>query len=146
MNINKILSEALKIVFNEKKKIGSNYGEDEKFIYWMPDGYRIFKIPQKDFLIDLKKALPNKMPLNNPNKFLNDIESEVAIKTNEIKAIDKGQVIKIKGEKSHAWINIKYLKEFNSDCTFKIINQKSPLFVYENEEIVGVILPVYVRD
>lgn len=146
MKIKKILSEVLNIVSNEKKKIKSNYGEDKDFIYWIPDGYRMYKIPQKDFLIDLRKALPDKTPLNDPQKFFNDSACELGIKTNEIKAIDKEQVVKIKGEKSHAWVNIKYLKEFESDCTFKIIDRKSPVFVYEYDKIVGLVLPVKIKE
>lgn len=146
MKIKKILSEVLNIVSNEKKKIKSNYGEDKDFVYWIPDGIRMYKIPQKDFLIDLQKALPNKTPINDPHKFFNYGECELAIKTDEIKAIDKEQVVKIKSEKSHAWVNIKYLKEFESDCTFKISNSKNPVFVYEYDELVGLVLPVKIKE
>lgn len=146
MKVIKILTDILKIVGNEKKTLSCAYGIDEDYVYYVPDGYRAYKIPKKDFLIDLEKALPNKTPLNDPRKLFDDSKAEPAVKTNEIRAIDKGNVVKIKGENAHAWINVNYLKEFEVDCTFKVISSIAPVFVYEWEKLVGIILPVRIKE
>lgn len=141
MRITKIMTDLLKAV--DKKKVQTyNYGADDDYIYILPDGYRGYRIPKELFLIDLEKALPNKTPLYDPSKIFDDSNTESAVKTNEIRAIDKGHVVKIKGETTHVWLNVEYLKEFETNCTFKVIKPTSPVYVYEYEELVGVVLPV----
>lgn len=145
MNVIKIMTDLLKAA--GKDKTGRcNYGVDEEYIYFLPDGYRGYRIPKLLFLVDLEKALPNKKPLNNPIKFFDDKLAELAEKTNEIRVIGKDNVVKIKGETSHAWLNVNYLKEFESDCTFKVVSPKSPVYVYEGEKIVGIVFPVVVTE
>lgn len=145
MNVIKIMTDLLKAVGKDKTAT-CNYGVDEEYIYFLPDGYRGYRIPKLLFLIDLEKALPNKTPLNNPSKFFDDKLAELAVKTNEIRVIGKDNVVKIKGETSHAWLNVNYLKEFGPDCTFKVVSPKSPVYVYEWEKLVGIVLPVRVAE
>ena len=146
MKLVKIFTEILKM--KEKDKFSANYGIQDGFIYYMPDGHRIFKSPENVFLIDLKKALPAKVPINNPNKFFNIDNSELAFKTTEIKVIENGkiQVIKIANDKSYAWVNVKYLEYFEGDISFKISNSKTPVLVYEYDELVGLVLPVFIPE
>lgn len=149
MKLNKIFTNILKTAANGKKVVNANYGIEDGYIYYIPDGHRMFRIPENDFLIDLKKAFPKKIPLTNAKKFFESRrDKEEAIKTNELKTINSGKntLVKIQSKNNHAWINIDYLKEFNSDCTFKIVNNISPVFIYEYEECVGLILPVKVVE
>lgn len=147
MKINKIMTDLLKLV--DKKKITScAYGIQDDYIYFTPDGHRLFKIYDKLFLIDLSKALSDKTPLNNPKRMFNVDKTEEAYKTNELKVIDgsKGTLVKIESENSHAWINTDYLKDFDSECTFRISNHREPVFIYELGEVVGLILPVVAKE
>lgn len=146
MKINKLMADILKIVGNAKKSLAFNYGTDSEYVYFTPDGYRVYKIPQKDFLIDLGKAFPDRTPLSNPKKMLDDSNTEPAVKTNEIRVIGKGNVVKIKSENTHAWVNVDYLKEFEPECTFRVIKPNAPVFVYEYEELVAIVLPVRVAE
>lgn len=146
MKLNKIMTNVLKISADEKKSKVFIYGIDKGYVYFSPDGLRMYKIAEKDFLIDLGKAFPHKTPINDPKKMMNDSDAEPAVKTNEVKLYEKFTVIKIKSEKSQAWVNVDYLKDFDTDCTFKIMDEKSPVFVYEYEELVGLILPVKIEE
>ena len=77
---------------------------------------------------------------------------EALDKSNEIRKVNTGfskkeiSVVKITNDNTYAWINETYLKEFEVDCTFKISSPKSPVFVYEEDELVGLILPVHVKE
>ena len=152
MKVTKILTDLLKKV--EKGDLSrAFYGVDKEYTFYSPDGYRGFKIPSKRFLVDLEKALPNKAPIMDFKKFLKDDESRPAYKTNEIRKIKRTEyskkeinVVKIVNENTYAWIQESYLKEFEVDCTFKISSPKSPVFIYEEDELVGLILPVFVRE
>lgn len=120
------------------------YGMDKDHVYITQDRCVAFKIPADKFLIDLSKALPKKIPIADfDKKFFYDRDSEDAVKTNEIRNISGGHVVKIANNKTFAWVNEKYLKDFDKDCMFKIVAPKSPVFVYEEDEIVGLIMPVH---
>lgn len=147
MKVTKIMTDLLKLV-EKKKTIYCNYAMDENYIYFAPDGYRIFKIYKPLFLIDLKKALPDKRPRESLTYFFKADNLEEGNKTGEMRVIDgrKKTIIKIKSEHSHAWINEKYLKEFEADCSFKIGTPKQPVFIYEHNEVVGIVLPVRMEE
>lgn len=147
MKVTKIMTDLLKLVEKEKTT-ACNYGVDENYIYFAPDGYRIFKICKPLFLIDLKKALPDKRPLENPSYFFKADNLEDGKTTGEMRVADdrKGTIIKIESEHSHAWVNEKYLKEFDPDCSFKIGKPRQPVLIYENDEVVGIVCPVNVKE
>lgn len=145
MDVTKIMTDLLKLVKKEKT-VKCNYSIDDDYVYYTPDGYRMYRIPKNLWLIDMSKALPNKTPLIKPGKFFEIGDAEDAKKTGELKAIEKGTVVKLEGERSHVWINEAYLKEFDNGCTFKINEPKYPALVYESGELVGVILPVRVKE
>ena len=144
MNVNKIMTDILKDIKN-KKTVTHRYAVDDKYFYFNPDGNRAYKIPVEDFLIDYKKAWPNMEPMKGLINFFKDIDSVVAYKTNEIRRLEKFNVVKIANDKTYAWINENYLKEFDKDCFYHIAGPKAPVFIEELGEIVGLILPVKVE-
>lgn len=144
MKITKILTDLLKAV-EKNKTFEINYGYDDGYVYYLPDKYRAYRIRTDEFLVDIVKALPDKSPLM-ARKFFDDSTAEDAHKTNEIRVIDKRTVIKIVNDNTHAWINTDYLKEFESDCTFKITGPKAPVYIYEQDELVGLVLPVHIKE
>ena len=144
MKITKILTDLLKSV-EKKKVLEINYSYQGDYIAFLPDGHRAYRIHKNDFLIDLAKALPDKQPLSLTNVF-DDSHAQDAIKTNELREIDKKTVVKIAGYNVHAWVNTAYLKEFEDDCTFKVTGEKCPVYVYEQGELVGLVLPVDIKE
>lgn len=146
MKLTKIFTELLKL--RDKNETRLRYGIQDGFIYYTPDGNRMFKIPEKEFLIDLTKAFPSLVSLTNVKQLFDDKGTEPAIKTNEMKLTMDGKatVVKFVSEKSYAWVNVKYLDYFTEEVTYKIIGRNKPVFVYEYGNLVGIILPVNMRE
>lgn len=147
MKITKIMTDLLKLI-EKDKTVTINYGIDDDYVYLTPDGKRLHRIPKSSFLIDLSKALPNKAPLSNPRNFFRVDDIEDACKTDELKVIEgpKRTLVKLVSEKSYTWIDTNFLKEYEKDCTFKIGKPNQPVLVYESEELVGMVLPVRVKE
>lgn len=145
MNSTKIYTDLLKAV-EKDKTVYVNYGIDEENVYLFLDQYRIFKFKKANFLIDLEKALPNKTPIQNCNRFFDDESKAVAQRTKDLKQIDKATVVKIANESGCAWINEKFLKEFDKEATFKIGKPHEPVQVIEQGEVVGIVLPVNMNE
>lgn len=147
MKVTKILTDLLKAV-EKNKTLKIKYSYDGDYVCYTPDGNRMFRIYKDDFLIDITKALPETAPIMLRGIF-DDSHSEDAFKTNEIRVIDKKKtIIKIAGlsASNYAWINTDYLKEFDDNCTFRINGEKNPVFIYEQDELVGLIMPVIFND
>lgn len=143
MNILKIQTEVLKQI--HKKSNDFIYGCDDTHIYISPDKYKLFKIPKDKFYLDLNK-MGN--PINAVHKMFDVTGLVDAHKTSELKQCDKGLTcVKFTSEKDSLWVDTKLLKEFE-DCeiTFKMTGKKAPLFIYEHDEVVGLILPVNVKE
>lgn len=64
---------------------------------------------------------------------------------NEWKILQEGkkQLYKLIANEHFAWIDSKKLKYFNQEnMSFKIEDEKSPVMVYENGDLVGFVMPV----
>ena len=144
MKITKILTDLLKAA-EKKKTLNINYSYQGDYIAFLPDGHRAYRIHKNDFLVDLVKALPDKVPLSLTNIF-DDSHAQDAHKTNELRVIDKANVVKIAGYNINVWINTAYLKEFEENCTFKVTGEKCPVYVYEQGKLVGLVLPVDIKE
>lgn len=150
MKITKILTDILKRIEKgntDKMIFGSEYG----CTYFSPDGYKCYVISDEKFLIDLAK-ISNREPITDfRKKFFSLIDgSKDAYKTGEIVQDIDGKTkinrIRICNENTFVWINENHLKEFNDDCTFKISSPKNPVYVFENETLVGLVLPIYRKE
>ena len=76
---------------------------------------------------------------------LNDDGYVNGYKTNELRELDKGvKAVKITSGNISAWINSKYLNNFEGDISFKIKQYNTPVYVYEGEFLRGLILPIRV--
>lgn len=131
----------------DKKSPTLMYGIEDGYVYLMPDTARMFRIPEKDFIIDMGKAFPHKVPFENVKKFFDDKGTEGANRTSILRSTDdKRTLVKIVGEKSHAWVNVKFLDYFEGNVTYRISSPKAPVLVCEYEEIVGIVLPVNYKE
>lgn len=156
MKIEKIQTELLKAAV---KKITTSknftwniaYDENENIVY-ITDGHMVMNIPGNQFVLDVDmiakvsgRALINASTFKSFYKQESDAKAGVA--SNEMKKLDKITVAKIRTEHEDkfAWLDTKYLKYFDNISHFGVIDEKSPVFVYEDDQLVGVILPVKVR-
>lgn len=128
------------------KKFSYRYGETDEIIGITPDGYIMYFIPKKMLYINTEMIFKEIAPVK-LNCFIDSQKDQKdVIMTNQIEITDnKVQVRLFKTVESseNIWIDEKLLKYFDlKRSSFKGMNGRSPLFVYEYENLVGIILPV----
>lgn len=135
MKINKVNEEFVKIYFKTKKVF---YQKVNKYVY-LSDSYRIYRLNEENCLLDTSKFI--EAPLE---KFMQDNQYNEGIITNEF-VVDKYKlrVIKTFEENEIIYVNDNFLKLFD-DPHVMVKDKISPIYVYEKDEIVGMLLPVKV--
>lgn len=109
------------------------------------DGHALYKIPGNKFYINFNKIPENQLKADS----LFGIDTQDAVKTNELRKINNTTLVKLKSEKAYAWVDEKLLKFFNKNCTFaiSISNPRlNPIKIFENKECVGIVLPFILED
>jgi hypothetical protein len=155
VNIAKIQSDLLTFIVRQKYDVKERnstrfgYGVvdmyERRYIMVVVDGVLVYLIKADDFVIDLLKW-GNARPLNFKNVIKEAGNAKNAVMTDERRDIPgkKETIVKIANDSEWAWVDEKRLKMFDRDAWFKITNRKSPVFVYEHEELAGIVLPVVV--
>jgi hypothetical protein len=148
VNITKIQSDIITALV-KKSKVNYTYGltdrGDTKYVVVCVAGICLYLIKSRDFMIDLDKW---GAPSFEPKRLMHlEDEAKTAEKNGEMQYDFRtdSPIVKIANDSAHAWVNEKMLKMFDKKCTFRIYNRKSPVFIYEKEELVGVLLPVNVK-
>ena len=113
---------------------------DDK-IYFSLDGYVGYVAETKNFLIDPQKVFTRKA--DGILRGIAEVAYTEAHKTVMVQK-DKSILQKIRNQRGHAWIDSKNLKYFGPYCTFGLRENGTaqPVAVYEDEKLVGFILPV----
>lgn len=126
--------------------------ETDDKIFICPQGHYFIAILKVQFYMDKEKVFKNITPNNNYEKsFLNPDNLQMATDTHTIVMVDKTKA-KMKLHKfvigdEVIFLDEKLLKYFDlEDSTFKGTNGKSPIYIYENEELVGMVLPVIYKE
>ena len=151
MKFDKIQQEILKAAFkrdethNEKCFQWLHFETDDN-VCVVDHSVAIYIIPKKHWYLDTEKVFEKPpVQLEALMKEENDAEDVTDLMT-ERQTPDKKMVRIFKIEKKDSpeiWIDSKILKVFDLDwCTFKGKKHNTPLFIYENGELAGVVLPV----
>jgi len=131
MKVRKINEEFLKIYYRKEEIYYEKY-EDHILL---SDSYKIYKIKNDDCILDLIKFKEL-----NLHKFLDRQDYIVGNITDNI--IDgKIKLRKITTKDFDVYINDNDLKLFDNPIV-KVRADDEPILVYENDEIVGLILPI----
>lgn len=151
MNYMKLQTDIIKAVDKEKnggKKSPYKYGyyeqNGEKYIAILDD-HKIVFIPEKFFYLNIDKVF-DQVNVYHVDKMINvdnvvNTYTEGVIKP--IKADPKIKVQIFSNDKADIWISVDLLKLFDLSVShFKASDKKSPLYIYEDETLVGLILPV----
>ena len=145
MNIVKLQQEIIKDYLNDKR--GKWYIQIKESEVYIMSRTQVFILSPKEFVLDI-----DKLGLSNTNIADSLIKSaKEAKKTNktgiiksvicqgkdvnclELKREDNGEI---------AYVDLTLLKLFDKNCDFAVINGKSPIFIYEYNILVGVVLPI----
>lgn len=146
MNIINAQVEVLKEAFKEKRKYKNIiYGtlEDKVII---GNNTTLYVIPKKECAIDLTNIDSNNVKIiqeSGLKGFINDDKYTRVILTNDIKVYDKRTLRVFSKDDEKIYVDDDLLKYFDlKKSTFKGYNSKSPIYIYEYEVMVGMVLPV----
>lgn len=137
MKIKELNKEIIKLFYDKNKKIYVQKQGDKVYI---SDSYVVWILNEEDFIFDV-----NKFKDPNIKSIIDNIQNKELIngvKSNELLKEDKDIFVNIIHDNIKVKINEKYLKCFNENCTFKIVNDTTPVLVYENDNLVGLICPI----
>ena len=150
MKIKKVYDELIKnhLKFKEPRATAKYNGD----ICISPDGYIIFIIPENDFILDFSKMYAELM-IQTKSVLERIIKSSESPDYRDGKLLEKYEVISGTGGKNKimiqaiqsggetVWVNKKYLDYFDNP-ELRTCGYKDPIFVYEEEKLVGCVFPV----
>lgn len=150
MNYCKLQTEILKALDKDKMINGRfpyMYGFyeklSEKFVI-ITDGYVLYLVPEEKFYLNLDKCFKTP-PLTGIDNMIKGSDEAVDTYTEGlIKPVEKKNKVQIFNNRiDDIWIDVNNLKLFDlKNSAFKGSDKKSPLYIYEGEELVGFVLPV----
>lgn len=122
------------------------YSVTDDRVWVCPEGYWMIGIPKDQFYLNVDKIWKDFQPFKTET-FLKDtwdlkpaVDTNTTIQVTEFKKKLNLHKFVVDGEE--VYIQEKYLEFFDPDAHFEGRNSKAPLYVYENDELVGLILPV----
>lgn len=146
MNIVKLHQEIIKDYLNNKR--GKWYIQIKESEVYIMSRTQVFILNPKEFVLDV-----DKLGLSNTNIADSLIksakEAKQAIKTCIKSVICQGKEVnclELKREDTGelVYVNQTLLKLYDKTCDLAVINYKSPVFIYESDILVGIVLPVKV--
>ena len=130
------------------KRFPYMYGYYDNNVVIVDDRKALYLIPDKLFYLDKDKIF-NSVLSNIVEKMVkSELDTQSLIFTGNIRSLKgcKIDVAILKDDKNNEIaFDIKYLKNIGikaNECTFKGTNYKSPIYVYEYDKLVAIIMPV----
>ena len=149
MNIINAQVEILKEALKGKRKHNVIYGtlEDKVII---GNNTILYVIPKEECGIDLTNVDCNNVNIIQESVlkgFINDDKYTSVILNNDIKVYDKTTLRVFSKDDEKIYVDESLIKYFDlKKSTFKGRNSKSPIYIYEDEVMVGLVLPVRVKN
>ena len=146
MNIINAQVEVLKEALKNKNTV--IYGEllDNVII---GNGNRLYIIPKNECGVDLTNIDSNNVKIMQEStlkNFMNDDLCENVTLTDDKKVVDKKTLRVFSKGDENIYVDEFLIKNFDlKNSTFKVRNSKSPIYIYEDEIMVGLVLPVIVK-
>ena len=148
MNIINAQVEVLKEALNGKRKHKVIYGTlDDKVI--IGNDTRLYVIHKEECAIDLTNvACVQVLQESTLKNFVNDNESTEIELANDIKKLDDKITVRVfTNGKENIYLDERLIKNFDlKNSTFKGRNRKSPIYIYEDYNMVGLVLPILVKN
>ena len=147
MNIINAQVEVLKEALNGKRKHKVIYGtlEDKVII---GNNTILYVIPKEECGIDLTNvACVQILQESTLKNFINDNECTEIKLTNDIRVLDNKRTVRMfTNEKENIYLDERLIKNFDlKNSTFKVKYARSIVYIYENEVMVGFLLPINVK-
>lgn len=136
MNTKKIEADFLKGLFSTQcsKYVMTEY--EGKVGYC--DGHYIAFVPKRDAFVRCDRHVFNVKTVITDiyDHFIAEYSYTVSAPFGNLMRYDRGD------DKGHAYIDAKYTKYFDRDASYYVKDHVSPVHVYENDDLVGIICPV----
>ena len=144
MNIINAQVEVLKEAFKNKNTVIYGVFVDNVII---GNAFRLYIIPKKECGVDLTNIDRNNIKImqeSSLKSFMNDNQFENITFTDDIKVVDKKTLrVFTNGNNEKIYVDEALIKNFDlENSTFKGRNPKSPVYIYEDYVMVGLVLPV----
>ena len=114
------------------------------------NGNRLYIIPKKECGVDLSNIDNNNIKIMQESCFksiINDNQFENVTLTKDKKLVDKKTLRVFSKGDENIYVDESLIKYFDlENSTFKGKNRKSPIYIYEGYNMVGVVLPVRVNN
>ena len=122
--------------------------DDGNEIYFI-SGSHLYTL-QKDFLfLDYERLVYKTRELQN-NTLQNILKgadkAEPGYRTNQLIYVEPIKGVFLKSENYEVAVNETLLKNFDKNCTFRLSGDKSPVYIYEDCVLAGVILPLVIKN
>ena len=134
-----------------QQEILTDYLKEKRVIFVKVDDKVVYGTPFKLYITPANKVGIN-FELNNISestirKILNDKDAKDVYLSEECIKEDKTMIRCFKNGDFKIYVDEKLLKNFDlPNCTFKGIGATAGLFVYENEIMVGFVLPIRLKN
>ena len=110
---------------------------------------RLYIIPKKECGVDLTNIDSNNIKIMQESilkNFINDNQYENVTLTDDKKVLDKKTLRVFSNCNENIYVDESWIKYFDlKNSTFKGRNKKSPIYIYENYNMVGLVLPVILK-
>lgn len=139
MNLTRIQTNFLKMLMNEE----SVYVLKEEIpkMVGITEGHAVYFIPECAFFLDRTKMKPVDL-----HGIVDDMKKAIPSERTGVERKDKmsrnRNVIEIKHDDVSVWLDEKFCKDFDKFADYSATNEKSPVYVKENGQLVGIVLPV----
>lgn len=141
MKLDKIYNEVVKKRLEYNGRVFMGY-LDKGTIGVSTDGFVMYFIPKKEFLLDVETLLKDNYTSNLEN-FKEPKDLKEIFKTNKYCKVKNRQLVKI----GNKYFDEKLLKNFEKYATFKSTDSPtSQAYIYENDVLVGMVMPVRVEE
>ena len=147
MNIINAQVEVLKEALNGKRKHKVIYGTLENKVI-VGNEARLYVIPKEECAIDLTNiACVQVLQQSTLKTFVNDVECDNLTLTNDIKVLEDKRTLRMfTNGKENIYLDERLIKNFDlKNSTFKGKGARSIVYIYEDEVMVGFLLPVNVN-
>ena len=111
-------------------------------VWVCPNGMFAIGIPKNQFYLDIEKVWGSQTPWNGQTLFDDARNARPAEDTSEIRIDGKIKKHRFVVSDEDVFVNHDFLKYFDESPVFEGIGPKAPIFVYEFDKLVGVILPI----
>lgn len=144
MDYLKIQKELLDTLYkSEFSKVYIYKGETD--VIFTMDNIAVFIVPKEHFYIDLNNLKCIRIK-NFFNVFGLEKQAVEARRTVHLRETEVTTLVKVANENTEVWLNDKILKKFGKNIDFKITDNKSPVYIYTKNKLIGCMLPTSVSE